>query len=337
MIEKRLETNTFFHEEAHIYFKNEDDFKKFSESYSKNPDWALKNKSKWNPVMSITQILSDFYPFTGGDLKITKAWFEKEALYKKADQKWITDNLETLKMVEEYLSESVGRSQEEGTEGHENIQDFIEFYIKEKVTDKVKSNNIYWKAFIKELLNKENNLGAYVKDIKTILPSEIPIVGEVENASYAGKWDLLVELSDGTTALIDIKTGSPLEGEKKEKVFLQLNGYAELIKQSIGIEVDKMYCWEVSYVIPYKELKKQLSSLKSRLKKSKKQETIEKLIDEMASVEYKMEVIEEDNKMGEREYYFKWHEFNKTDLFKEIVKSVFNKREIKRRIKEESK
>lgn len=315
------EQETFFHEEAHIYFNSKEDFDKFSSSFKKNPDWALRNKSRWNPVRSITQFLGEAFPFSGGDLKITKAWFEKEARYKGLDEGEIEKAVNNMTRIEEYLSESVKRSQEEGNVGHEDIQDFIENLIMNGKKSANDSVNPYWKAFAEALVDETTLLGEYVRNIEQVLPSEIPVIAQTPNGlvTYAGKWDLLVKMKDGTYSLIDIKTGSNVVKDKKTKVGIQLNAYRNLIKETMGIEVDNLLCWELSYTIPYREVEKKLTAEKSKIKReSKKGNEVNKT--RLIELKNELELLKDEK--GNRKYYFKRHDFTKSDSYQEIMTGV---------------
>ena len=333
-----ISKKAFFHEEAHLYFTKKEDMDKFSKTFEKNPTWAIRMKSKYNAVMSITQLLGKAFPFSGGDLKITKAWFKKEAIFRGMSQIWIDSKIEDLNFIEVFLKESVDRSISEGNIGHENIQNFIEAYVKTNKTDSIKSENHYWKAFVSELINKDKSLGKFVKNIETVLPSEIPIIGELRNGfSYAGKWDLLIRTKDGKNILIDIKTGSNLMNEKEQKVGLQLNAYRELIKQSLDEEIDEMYCWELSYEIPYTKAKKALKSATARYTKAVKGETIDKILIEKEELEKEIKQMEDDKVTGKRTYFFKNHKFEMTDSFMSLAENIIEREKIYSDIRQEQK
>lgn len=242
---KEFKSNAFFHEEAHIYFPDQESKDKFTKSFEKNREWAIKQRARWGAIPSITQFLGKIYPFTGGDLGIAKAWYRKEQNFLGADKERTEKVIKLIEEVEGVLDISVKRSQEEGNIGHELIQDFIEY---KKLPEEGDSgwNNPYFKEFMNEI-NKVGVVSELVNSITHILPSEIPVIKNTGKFTYAGKWDLLVQLDNGKTALIDIKTGSAVRGDKLKKVGLQLNAYRGLVQEVLDVEVDLMMCWELSY------------------------------------------------------------------------------------------
>ena len=323
--------HTYFHEGAHLYFNSLKDYNGFAASWEKNNTNALRRKSTWNPVPSITQILSDWDKFTAGDFTIAKFWFTKEALYKGAQRQWIKERVDTLTEVEDFLKQSVIRTQVEGNEGHELIQNFLKTFVETgKASISSVEDNVYFLAFVKELKSATSStLRDFVKNIKKVLPSEIPTIGLVsinEEYKFAGKWDLLVEMNNGEIVLVDIKTGSNLRDNKELKVGLQLNGYETLINQTHGIEVDKLVCWELSYTIPYKELTRKIKAEGKKIN-----------ADTILLSEMNRELSKYSSQKGHRDYYWKEHTFERSDAFKKIVLNYFGNTIIKKQLLEEKK
>ncbi len=332
MKEYKLESNNvYFHKEAHVYFDLKENYERFSKSYIKNKEWALRNKKKWDPVPSVTQILSDWKSFTGGDLKITKSWFVKEATYNKEKDDWIDKTTKTLESVEEYLKRAVKKTQTEGTIAHTLVQDFILNYVNTgKGAFSTKEINPYFQSFINELRTSGNTeLRNIIKNIEIILPAEKAVIGKLDTNIiqkgnlYAGQWDLLVKTKNKEVILIDIKTGSNVHYDKEESVGLQLNAYDNLIKQSLNINVDNLLCWELSYKIPFKELTKKLTSEK---KKS--------VIEPETIIHLEQELKKLENNKGKREYFWKSHQYEKNNDFIEIAKLVYELNIIRKKVKD---
>lgn len=309
----------YFHKEAHIYFLTKKGFDGFSKGYKKNPEWYIKNKKRYKAILSITQILSIWEPFTGGDLKIAKAWLSKEATYQNTDQDWLDNKLDNLNEVEAYLNDSLKRSIQEGNEAHRLIQEYT------VSGNDIPSNNIYFETF-----KKENIKNGATYNIDAILPYEVSSLGKTKVRGgdyYAGMWDLLIE-RDGKIILIDIKTGSPLIYSKKQKVQLQLNGYVNIIEQKYGIKVDEIQCWEVAYTIPFKDLKKRELYIQNKLKNDASNR------EKLKEVQDKIKGYELSHSQGKRNYYFKIHEFKISDDFEKVAKIVFKKLKLQEQMKE---
>lgn len=198
--------------------------------------------------LSTTKVLSEFWPFMAGD-RIMASWLKK--LGRKGNKKAADLGEKVESEIIPLLAIERDTEARNGTLAHEMIEVFLNegLIVTPKVKDlenKVMETNHYAFEYYKGLKAQLLKLG-----IKRVIAQEKPLL-DVE-LQVAGKFDALVELNSGETAILDFKTGSRVEYDKLHKVVLQLGHYAkmgnELIKKNNELEDGVMHFSEVRPVI----------------------------------------------------------------------------------------
>lgn len=249
---KKIEVE--FHEETHSYIEDKNIFNNFNVEYSQANTDEERDEifKKYNinklKLKSVTQLLSDAIVFKYDD-NLLMNWFNKTVKFGKVPA--ATPELsKQLGLAIECLNEASKISQREGDIAHEYIQTYIESRVNGTKFEEPSTTNEYTRKFSMELLNPESKLSKLVDSIDELYPYEVPAAFESEcgEFKFAGKWDLLFKNSDGDIVILDIKTGSEVKGDKKQKVNLQLNAYNLLIRGYFNGDLipNKHVCLEIS-------------------------------------------------------------------------------------------
>lgn len=255
-----IKNKAFFDEETHKYFNKEEDYEKFLEAKEKymeqNPDksiakWATMQSWRYNAIKTTTKILSEAFPFTGGDDSITKSWLSKINKKGNLDNETLDILIKGIDKIREYLDNDLKLSQTLGTEAHKLIQKHIETFRSSEIMNMTNITNEYFLLFKEQLETPETDIYKLFNKVELILPYEIPTFykdEERETILFSGMWDGLYRLSNGEYIILDIKTGSELKYDKLLKVEHQMNAYNLLVKQNLDIKVDYHYSLEISKV-----------------------------------------------------------------------------------------
>lgn len=230
-----------FHEETHTYIIDEGDtYNDFVSEYD-NADESkkdlIKGKYKKNTLKSTTQHISDSFVFKF-DSKLVRNWFAKTIRAGKVPEateellSYLNESIDVLNKASDIVTK-------EGSDTHHFIQEYIKARVNGEVFIDPGFENDFITKFMIEMEDSSSKLFELIDSIDELYDYEIPVGFRTINGEFefAGMWDLLYKSKSGDVVLLDIKTGTSVSGEKKQKVNQQLNAYNLLVRAYYNDEV----------------------------------------------------------------------------------------------------